>query len=517
MSYISDLFYSAVGDIVGDKDTVAQDKETIGEKLEKNIDNINVDNIIEKAIEFTKKYKEPSVFKTDEIKKDASATYEDSENLTDKPEEDKLKTYIKEDIEFGIEFVKKSQFFIKNCINRLKKIQKYRNFNVFRTVDKEEEKLNNLIEKLIEPNKAYINYMVRVCIFINLNEQRLILIELCKINDEILESYKKDKETNVSKTNETKKDASTTYEDLDDLVDKSKEEKTISKEQSTVDKEKGIFNGIDKLIEKSKVLDDKVDSFINWYKENIANNYTEVSNLRNFIEKFAVLYELKYPDYKLLSNKLNISNIINIENLSTNEIKYFQKPIYPKIVRYNNKDAHYSFYLDEAGYVKASNYRGHKEFYINPEEFENKHIKEIKTLLEEKFKLTKNDEIVKVIEEYDTKLYIINELLNAVMYRIIERGNIDVCAKRAFLFAKEYERDIDVPISYGIDINNLDMDLINEYLDMGGSIDLPCYTGYKNRTSKYEKLKKEPLSLLIDINKLHREGKENILCLGINI
>ena len=54
------------------------------------------------------------------------------------------------------------------------------------------------------------------------------------------------------------------------------------------------------------ILDDKVDMFIKWYTDNIIKgNYTDIGeyyltiDMRNFIEKVAVWYELRYPEYEI--------------------------------------------------------------------------------------------------------------------------------------------------------------------------------------------------------------------------
>lgn len=53
-------------------------------------------------------------------------------------------------------------------------------------------------------------------------------------------------------------------------------------------------------------LDDKVDEFIDWYYKNmVKGNYTDIgefhksNDMRNFIEKMAVWFELRYPDYEI--------------------------------------------------------------------------------------------------------------------------------------------------------------------------------------------------------------------------
>ena len=56
-------------------------------------------------------------------------------------------------------------------------------------------------------------------------------------------------------------------------------------------------------------LDAKVDDYIQWNYENmVKGHYTDIGEywvpieLRNFIEKMAVWYELRYPDYEINRN-----------------------------------------------------------------------------------------------------------------------------------------------------------------------------------------------------------------------
>ena len=45
-------------------------------------------------------------------------------------------------------------------------------------------------------------------------------------------------------------------------------------------------------------------------------------------------------------------------------------------------------------------------------------------------------------------------MLDAVMYRIIERGGNRMGPRRGFLFAKEFGRNIDIPMMYGVDYSD---------------------------------------------------------------
>ena len=75
------------------------------------------------------------------------------------------------------------------------------------------------------------------------------------------------------------------------------------------------------------------------------------------------------------------------------------------------------------------------------------------------------------------------------MYRIIERGGNRIGPRRAFLFAKDFGRNIDIPMMYAIDRSDSGLRLfMNEYIKSGGSKDLECYVGYFSRASKKEKL-----------------------------
>ena len=56
------------------------------------------------------------------------------------------------------------------------------------------------------------------------------------------------------------------------------------------------------------------------------------------------------------------------------------------------------------------------------------------------------------------------------MYRIIERGGNRFGPRRAFLFAKEFGRNIDVPMMYGVDTSDPGLRyFMNEYLKAGGN------------------------------------------------
>lgn len=281
-------------------------------------------------------------------------------------------------------------------------------------------------------------------------------------------------------------------------------------------------------------LDDKVDEFIDWYTQNmIKGHYNDISEyhfpieMRNFIEKMAVWYELRYPDYEInriipgsSQEKININEVMFTNNQYTNDIldensgikdlnwnefyntksfinslpwseRYiFSRPKYQDIVYWDRLNSIAHLHLTRNGFVEVSEYMDCVIPGISNEYLKGKNIKEIVNILKQKgVKFPENNEFEKAIKDYDNWIYQKEEMLNCVMYRIIERGGTRVGPRRAFLFAKEFGRNIDIPMAYGVDISDPGLRLfMNEYIKAGGSKNLVCYIGYGSRASKYEKL-----------------------------
>lgn len=279
-------------------------------------------------------------------------------------------------------------------------------------------------------------------------------------------------------------------------------------------------------------LNTKVDDFIDWhFKTVIKGHYTDIgeNDMRNFIEKMAVWYELRYPDYEINrlmpgsgqepteindvmfnSNKyinylfdedadiraLDWSDFYNpkvfINSLPFNERNLLQKVKYQSrvsIIDLHNCCAH--FRLTANGFVEEAKEVGNfTKNKIANTELEGMHIKDVINLFKEKgIELPKDNELERVIRYFEKRNYQKEEMLNCVMYRIIERGGERIGPRRAFLFAKEFGRNIDIPMMYGIDYSDPGLrNFINDYIKAGGSKDLVCYKGYFSRKSKNEKL-----------------------------
>jgi len=295
-------------------------------------------------------------------------------------------------------------------------------------------------------------------------------------------------------------------------------------------------------------LDKKVERFINWYYLNmVVDNYTKenehrvVNEMRNFIEKVAVWYELRYPDYEI--NKImpcmgqentNASNIMFNNNkyvresgvdevrdwnwkkfynarsfikaLPSNEKQLFAKPVFPSVVYIEPSKCPAHLHLNKNGYVlEAEDVDLWSDFVIQNEELKGLHIKDVLWLLQHQNILPVDNELEETIDITDKVIYQKEEMLNAIMYRIIERGGGRIGPRRAFLFAKEFKRNIDIPMMYGIDYADPGLQLfIDKYIEAGGSWDLICYENYF--LEKGENTKKIPLMYFYHENK--QEGNE---------
>ena len=233
----------------------------------------------------------------------------------------------------------------------------------------------------------------------------------------------------------------------------------------------------------------KIDDFLNWYatvlpswNEKIKVE-EEIKFMQNFIEKVAVWYELRYPNYAITGDKNNfmidgISNynmfednpyikdllgknsVVNdldwsefyntksfINNLSAKEKEYFVRPSYEKYILING----YHLELNKNGKViscpgLSRHYKLKNSMVIG------KDIKEVVTLLKEKEIIPPTgNELDKEIQIYEGKKERKEKMLDAIMCRIIERGyTYSIGARRGLLFAKEFKLDLLIPVTYEI-------------------------------------------------------------------
>ena len=143
-------------------------------------------------------------------------------------------------------------------------------------------------------------------------------------------------------------------------------------------------------------------------------------------------------------------------------------------------------------------------------------IEEVIQLFEKRdIELHNIPQIIESVTNYKNEVYQREEMLNCVMYRIIERGGNRIGPRRALLFAKGFNRNIDIPMKYGVDTKDPDLRwFINEYINLGGNKDLECYRNYfdyKTRHGYINTINISDLLLTKNDNGKYYTDKEDLL------
>lgn len=286
----------------------------------------------------------------------------------------------------------------------------------------------------------------------------------------------------------------------------------------------------------SIILEDKVDDYLNWYKENVMKEQSKqvyIDIMRNFIEKMAVWYELRYPEYEInrlmpdssqerifvseemFKNNSYIQDLVGegtdiealdwcdfynfdafFNSLPGNEQKLLYDPKYPKILCYGGCS---HIHLDNEGYIVEAEgipFLKNIEYCV-----EIPHIKNVVEYIKSyNIPVPITCEFERAVTNYENQLKQKEGMLDCVMYRIIERGGNRIGPRRALLFAKEFQRDVSIPMIYGVDTFDPGLrNFMNEYFKAGGSKDIMSIRNYFYRASKYENLEKVSMEYLIKI------------------
>lgn len=265
-------------------------------------------------------------------------------------------------------------------------------------------------------------------------------------------------------------------------------------------------------------LSQKIEDYLSWYKE---NRYIYKFNyLKNLIEKMAIWYELRYPDYEVAkltgfdyNNEKDISDIMFNQNeyinkeldetditrainwidfynfnaflssLPEEERELFKRPKYTTRTSVIADCFHLlNLYLTKNGKInKITPIRKLNDLDFNPQDLLGKNIKEAREILIGKYHCSEKSlvKLDQAIKDYDDAFYQKDEMLNCVLYKIIERGGYTYGPRRGFLFALEFNRNINIPMMYGVGFScEYLKEFINIYLKAGGRTTLECYPNY---------------------------------------
>ncbi len=276
-------------------------------------------------------------------------------------------------------------------------------------------------------------------------------------------------------------------------------------------------------------LDDKIDEFIDSYQKVIANEtlpLLSAREVRNLIEKVATWYELRYPDYEVnkvlpfhLFDNTNIDEVTFKDNPNYNgpmnswkdfynfdtfteqqpliERLYLSEIPYPSIVYLDTEKTYLNpetgkqikktpcahLHLTKDGVVEDAEflYTLTPRTKVLPQELCGKKLEDAVSYLEQKgIEMSPYSEANRAIKQREILDMARDGILDCAMYEIIERGGSKVGPRRGLMFATEFGRNIDIPMQYGIDYQDITAldNLITSYLSLGGHEDLMCYEGY---------------------------------------
>lgn len=250
------------------------------------------------------------------------------------------------------------------------------------------------------------------------------------------------------------------------------------------------------LTVKKKInIDKKINELKKQYCEELnklgyTNIKDESENYVNFVDKIASWYEMKFTDpkiYELFRDKnlklepnffasredpvYDTSTFIN--KYISNEKYMLQKPVYPKYIFGEEREC---FELSPKGIIKNIqdfDVKKHKYAFIG------KHISQAPALAKQLGIKINEESIKNTIKKFNAETKLREIILDTIMYKIIKRGGIRIGPRRALLFAKEFKRNINIPMQYGIDTTDAyDITLIKIYLNNGGKRNLELFINY---------------------------------------
>ena len=266
-----------------------------------------------------------------------------------------------------------------------------------------------------------------------------------------------------------------------------------------------------------------IEKVVLWYEFRYSNNYFDFLDVDKFLigdldSKCGKSTWCNMFDHnKFLPRDMSSScddlewcNLFNYDKfyymLSDKEKKLLDKPKFPNLIDlYPGSRNH--FHVDDNGIITDSD----DVWVISKNScavmscgnfFNGRSLKDVSKINSDNNLGLNIENVEKVVSNVLYKESIRDSILDTIMYRIIENGGKYYGPRRAYLFAKEFDRNTDLPISYG------DSGLIGEYLEHGGNGELICYPKYFDGVEKEEITASELLSCqnLVDkSNKIKRK------------
>ena len=254
----------------------------------------------------------------------------------------------------------------------------------------------------------------------------------------------------------------------------------------------------------------KIENFLTDYRRSFTDNIEcadiRVTEMKNFIEKMTIIYEIIYPDIAFFQAKegefvdntivsqimfpKNTNQVSSIDEtnkelkirqmiklLSDEERSLLRKARYNEeinLVSNNIWNPWDRVRLTKRGFVEQA-YLNKKSSALKDEKLKGYHIKEVVEKLKAKDITEKAYiELIDEIKRVDKLNKQRDEMLECIMFRIMERGNDFLGARRALIFANDFKTNLDEPLAYEINGTTEEFDIaafLKQYREFGGNIE----------------------------------------------
>lgn len=265
------------------------------------------------------------------------------------------------------------------------------------------------------------------------------------------------------------------------------------------------MNILEKLINKSKKeipseeIEEKVgiDRFLDKYKDNF--NIEEERRMRRFMEKMVTIYEIIYPDESLAGEEFINDSFVNqvmfkntdidldwskflsiksmIKLLSEDEKNFLRKPKYKTEINLTSNNIWNpwdSLTLTKNGVIKKVRLNKERSALKGIELVGKRAVNVIGELedkgISEKAYIELKEEVARV----DRLKVQRREMLDCIMECIMQNGNDYIGARRALLFAHDFNLDLDKALKYELCVTTDEVDIatyLKQYNDFGGNME----------------------------------------------
>ena len=265
------------------------------------------------------------------------------------------------------------------------------------------------------------------------------------------------------------------------------------------------MNILEKIINKSKKeipseeIEEKVgiDRFLDKYKDNF--NIEEERRMRRFMEKMVTIYEIIYPDASLAGEEFINDSFVNqvmfkntdidldwskflsiksmIKLLSEDEKNFLRKPKYKTCINLTSNNIWNpwdSLILTKNGVIKSARLNKERSA-LKDIELVGKRASNVISELEDKGIIGKAYiELKEEVARVDRLKVQRREMLDCIMECIMQNGNDYIGARRALLFAHDFNLDLDKALKYELCVTTDEVDIatyLKQYNDFGGNME----------------------------------------------